>query len=40
MFRALIEEAAALASRALFLGRIAIGAQIVATLGHVPQAWG
>jgi hypothetical protein len=40
MFRALIEEAAALASLALFLGMIAIWAQIVATLGHVPEAWG
>jgi hypothetical protein len=40
MFRALIEEAAALASLALFLGMIAIWAQIIATLGQVPQAWG
>ncbi len=40
MFRALIEEAAALASLALFLGMIAIWAQIVATLGHVPRSLG
>jgi hypothetical protein len=40
MFRALVEEAAALASLTLFLGMIAIWAQIIATLGHVPEAWG
>jgi hypothetical protein len=40
MFRAWIEEAAALASLALFLGMIAIWAQLIATLGQVPQAWG
>jgi hypothetical protein len=40
MFRALVEEAAALASLALFLGMIAMWAQIIATLGHVPEAWG
>jgi hypothetical protein len=40
MFRALVEEAAALASLALFLGMIAIWAQLIAMLGHVPQAWG
>jgi hypothetical protein len=32
MFRALVEEAAALASLALFLGMIAIWAQVLATL--------
>ena len=32
MFRSLIEEAAALASLALFLGMIAIWAQVIATL--------
>ena len=32
MFRAIIEEAAALASLALFLGMIAIWAQVIATL--------
>jgi hypothetical protein len=32
MFRALIEEAAALASLTLFLGMIAIWAQVIATL--------
>jgi hypothetical protein len=32
MFRALVEEAAALASLALFLGMIAIWAQVIATL--------
>jgi hypothetical protein len=32
MFRALIEEAAALASLALFLGMIAIWAQVIGTL--------
>jgi hypothetical protein len=32
MFRAVVEEAAALASLALFLGMIAIWAQVVATL--------
>jgi hypothetical protein len=32
MFRAVIEEAAALASLALFLGMIAIWAQVFATL--------
>ena len=31
MFRSLIEEAAALASLALFLGMIAIWAQVIAT---------
>ncbi len=40
MFRALVEEAAALASLALFLGMIAIWAQIIAALGQVPEAWG
>jgi hypothetical protein len=40
MFRALVEEAAALASLALFFGMIAMWAQIIATLGHVPEAWG
>ena len=40
MFRAVVEEAAALTSIALFLGMIAIWAQIIATLGQVPQAWG
>jgi hypothetical protein len=40
MFRALVEEAAALASLALFLGMIAIWAQVIATLGHIPEAWG
>lgn len=32
MFRAIVEEAAALASLALFLGMIAIWAQVIATL--------
>jgi hypothetical protein len=32
MFRALIEEAATLASLALFLGMVAIWAQLIATL--------
>jgi hypothetical protein len=32
MFRAIIEEAAALASLTLFLGMIAIWAQVIATL--------
>jgi hypothetical protein len=32
MFRAIVEEAAALASLALFLGMIAIWAQVFATL--------
>jgi hypothetical protein len=32
MFRVVIEEAAALASLALFLGMIAIWAQVIATL--------
>jgi hypothetical protein len=32
MFRAVIEEAAALASLTLFLGMIAIWAQVIATL--------
>jgi hypothetical protein len=32
MFRAMIEEAAALASLALFLGMIAVWAQVIATL--------
>jgi hypothetical protein len=32
MFRSLIEEAAALASLSLFLGMIAIWAQVIATL--------
>jgi hypothetical protein len=32
MFRAMIEEAAALASLTLFLGMIAIWAQVIATL--------
>jgi len=32
MFRAIIEEATALASLALFLGMIAIWAQVIATL--------
>jgi hypothetical protein len=32
MFRALIEEAAALTSIALFLGMLAIWAQVIATL--------
>jgi len=32
MFRAMIEEAAALASLALFLGMIAIWAQVISTL--------
>jgi hypothetical protein len=32
MFRAVVEEAAALASLALFIGMIAIWAQIIATL--------
>jgi hypothetical protein len=32
MFRAVVEEAAALASLALFLGMIAIWAQVIATL--------
>jgi hypothetical protein len=32
MFRVLVEEAAALASLALFLGMIAIWAQVIATL--------
>ena len=32
MFRSLIEEAATLASLALFLGMIAIWAQVIATL--------
>jgi hypothetical protein len=32
MFRTLIEEAAALASLAMFLGMIAIWAQVIATL--------
>ena len=32
MFRAMVEEAAALASLALFLGMIAIWAQVIATL--------
>jgi hypothetical protein len=32
MFRAIIEEAAALASLALFLGMVAIWAQVIATL--------
>ncbi len=32
MFRAIIEEAAALASITLFLGMIAIWAQVIATL--------
>jgi hypothetical protein len=32
MFRAMIEEAAALASLALFLGMIAVWAQVIASL--------
>jgi hypothetical protein len=32
MFRAMVEEAAALTSLALFLGMIAIWAQVIATL--------
>ena len=32
MFRAIVEEAAALASLALFLGMIAIWAQVISTL--------
>jgi hypothetical protein len=40
MFRSLVEEAAAIASAALFLGMIAIWARIIAFLGQVPQAWG
>jgi len=32
MFRVLVEEAAALASLALFLGMVAIWAQVIATL--------
>jgi hypothetical protein len=32
MFRAMVEEAAALASLALFLGMIAIWAQVISTL--------
>ena len=40
MIRAVVEEAAALASLALFLGMIAMWAQIIATLGQVPEAWG
>jgi hypothetical protein len=40
MFRALVEEAAALASLALFLGMIVIWAQLIAILGQVPEAWG
>ena len=40
MFRALVEEAAALTSIALFLGMIAIWAQLIVVLGSVPEAWG
>jgi phosphate/sulfate permease len=40
MFRSVVEEAAAIASLALFLGMIAIWARIIATLGQVPEAWG
>jgi hypothetical protein len=40
MFKSFAEEAAALASLALFLGMIAIWAQIIATHGQVPEAWG
>jgi hypothetical protein len=40
MFQSLIEEAAALASIALFLAMVAIWARIIAALGHVPEAWG
>jgi len=32
MFRAMLEEAAALASLALFLGMVAVWAQVIATL--------
>jgi len=32
MFRAIVEEAAALASLALFLGMIAVWAQVIATM--------
>jgi hypothetical protein len=40
MIRALVEEAAALASLAMFLGMVAIWAKIITTLGQVPEAWG
>jgi hypothetical protein len=40
MFKTFAEEAAALASLALFIGMIAIWARIIATLGQVPEAWG
>jgi phosphate/sulfate permease len=40
MFQSVVEEAAAIASLALFLGMIAIWARIIATLGQVPEAWG
>ena len=40
MFRASVEEAAALASLAVFLGMIAMWARIIDALGQVPEAWG
>ena len=40
MMRAVIEEAATLASLSLFLGMIAVWAQIIATLWQIPEIWG
>jgi hypothetical protein len=40
MMCAVIEEAATLASLTLFLGMIAVWAQIIATLCQIPEIWG
>ena len=40
MRRAVIKEAATLASLTLFLGMIAVWAQIIVTLWQIPEIWG